>query len=102
MTCGPPELSLVVRHLNGHGHHDRPATTLSNNGFKIGPDGGQMPPKASDMITDFVCSAKDVFAIAVADEQELRAAKTLQIIGGVDQPYLKTSRASPTPIWFTQ
>ncbi|WP_367296239.1 phospho-sugar mutase [Levilactobacillus yonginensis] len=88
-----PELSFAVRHL--HTAMGIMITASHNpkqyNGFKIyGPDGGQMPPKASDMITDFVRSAKDVFAIEVADEQELRANKTLQIIGeNVDQPYLK-------------
>ncbi|WP_125682117.1 phospho-sugar mutase [Levilactobacillus yonginensis] len=88
-----PELSFAVRHL--HTAMGIMITASHNpkqyNGFKIyGPDGGQMPPKASDMITDFVRSAKDVFAIEVADEQELRANQTLQIIGeNVDQPYLK-------------
>ena len=49
-----------------------------------------MPPKASDMITDFVRSAKDVFAIDVADETQLRSNKLLRIIGeDVDQPYLQ-------------
>ncbi|MFD1548744.1 phospho-sugar mutase [Levilactobacillus fuyuanensis] len=88
-----PELSFAVRHL--HTAMGIMITASHNpkqyNGYKIyGPDGGQMPPKASDMITDFVRSAKDVFAIKVADEQQLRADKTLQIIGeNVDQPYLK-------------
>lgn len=88
-----PELSFAVRHL--HTAMGIMITASHNpkqyNGYKIyGPDGGQMPPKASDMITDFVRSAKDVFDIKVADEQQLRADKTLQIIGeNVDQPYLK-------------
>lgn len=88
-----PELSFAVRHL--HTAMGIMITASHNpkqyNGYKIyGPDGGQMPPKASDMITDFVRSAKDVFAIKVADEQQLRADKTLQIIGeNVDQPYLQ-------------
>ncbi|NLR10113.1 MULTISPECIES: phospho-sugar mutase [Lactobacillaceae] len=88
-----PELSFAVRHLQTAmgimitaSHNPK-----QYNGYKIyGPDGGQMPPKASDMITDFVRSAKDVFAIKVADERQLRADKTMQIIGeNVDQPYLK-------------
>lgn len=88
-----PELSFAVRHL--HTAMGIMITASHNpkqyNGYKIyGPDGGQMPPKASDMITDFVRSAKDVFDIKVADEQQLRADKTLQIIGeNVDQPYLQ-------------
>lgn len=88
-----PELSFAVRHLNTAmgimitaSHNPK-----QYNGYKIyGPDGGQMPPKASDMITDFVRSAKDVFAIQVADERQLRADKLMQIIGeNVDQPYLE-------------
>ncbi|MCH5464665.1 phospho-sugar mutase [Levilactobacillus tujiorum] len=88
-----PELSFAVRHL--HTAMGIMITASHNpkqyNGYKIyGPDGGQMPPKASDMITDFVRSAKDVFDIKVADEQQLRADKTMQIIGeNVDQPYLQ-------------
>ena len=88
-----PELSFAVRHLQTAmgimitaSHNPK-----QYNGFKIyGPDGGQMPPKASDMITDFVRSAKDVFAIDVADETQLRSNKLLRIIGeDVDQPYLQ-------------
>ncbi|WP_341778880.1 phospho-sugar mutase [Levilactobacillus sp. HBUAS70063] len=88
-----PELSFAVRHLQTAmgimitaSHNPK-----QYNGYKIyGPDGGQMPPKASDMITDFVRSAKDVFGIKVADEQQLRADHTMQIIGeNVDQPYLQ-------------
>lgn len=88
-----PELSFAVRYLQTAmgimitaSHNPK-----QYNGFKIyGPDGGQMPPKASDMITDFVRSAKDVFAIDVADETQLRSNKLLRIIGeDVDQPYLQ-------------
>ena len=88
-----PELSFAVRQL--HTAMGIMITASHNpkqyNGYKIyGPDGGQMPPKASGMITDFVRAAKDVFAIKVADEQQLRADKTLQIIGeNIDQPYLR-------------
>ncbi|PTM24080.1 phosphoglucomutase [Lactobacillus sp. PFC-70] len=88
-----PELSFAVRHL--HTAMGIMITASHNpkqyNGYKIyGPDGGQMPPKASDMITNFVRSAKDVFAIKVADEQDLRAAKVMHIIGeNVDQAYLE-------------
>ncbi|CAJ1229192.1 phosphoglucomutase [Levilactobacillus zymae] len=88
-----PELSFAVRHL--HTAMGIMITASHNpkqyNGYKIyGPDGGQMPPKASDMITKFVRSANDVFAIQVADEQALRQAKLMHIIGeDVDQPYLQ-------------
>ena len=88
-----PELSFAVRHL--HTAMGIMITASHNpkqyNGYKIyGPDGGQMPPKASDMITKFVRSATDVFAIQVADEQALRQAKLMHIIGeDVDRPYLQ-------------
>ncbi|KLD61701.1 hypothetical protein WP50_00145 [Lactiplantibacillus plantarum] len=60
------------------------------NGYKIyGEDGGQMPPKESDLITSYIRKVDDVFAIAVADEQQLLADKTETIIGDdVDQDYL--------------
>lgn len=48
-----------------------------------------MPPKESDLITSYIRKVDDVFAIAVADEQQLLADKTETIIGDdVDQDYL--------------
>ncbi len=60
------------------------------NGYKIyGEDGGQMPPKESDLITKFVRQANDLFNIKVADENDLQATGLMKIIGDeVDQAYL--------------
>lgn len=88
-----PELSFTVRYL--HTYAGIMITASHNpakyNGFKIyGPDGGQMPPKESDMITDYVRKASDLFAIKVADVHELRAQKVMNLISeDVDQAYLK-------------
>ncbi|EIW14799.1 Phosphoglucomutase [Lactiplantibacillus pentosus KCA1] len=87
-----PELSFTVRHL--HTYAGIMITASHNpkqyNGYKIyGEDGGQMPPKESDLITSYIRQVDDVFAIAVADEQQLLADKTETIIGDdVDQDYL--------------
>lgn len=87
-----PELSFTVRHL--HTYAGIMITASHNpkqyNGYKIyGEDGGQMPPKESDLITSYIRKVDDVFAIAVADEQQLLADKTETIIGDdIDQDYL--------------
>lgn len=88
-----PVLSFTVRHL--HTYAGIMITASHNpkeyNGYKIyGEDGGQMPPKESDLITSYVRKADDLFAIKAADEQELLADKTMTIIGeDVDQAYLE-------------
>ncbi|UQS81683.1 phospho-sugar mutase [Bombilactobacillus folatiphilus] len=88
-----PELSFAVRHLQTYAgimitasHNPAPY-----NGFKIyGPDGGQMPPKESDLITDYVRQVADLFAIEVADLHALRQQKLLTMVGeDVDRAYLK-------------
>ncbi|WP_461240589.1 phospho-sugar mutase [Paucilactobacillus sp. N302-9] len=87
-----PELSFAVRHL--HTYAGIMITASHNpkeyNGFKIyGEDGGQMPPKESDLITSYVRQAGDLFAIKVADETQLLSDGTMKIIGDdVDQDYL--------------
>lgn len=87
-----PELSFAVRHL--HTYAGIMITASHNpkqyNGFKIyGEDGGQMPPKESDLITSYIRKNSDLFAIKVTPEQELREAKTMNLIGeNVDQAYL--------------
>ncbi|KLD61702.1 hypothetical protein WP50_00150 [Lactiplantibacillus plantarum] len=66
-----------------------PYTQLSNRTMISVEDCGQMPPKESDLITSYIRKVDDVFAIAVADEQQLLADKTETIIGDdVDQDYL--------------
>jgi len=87
-----PELSFTVRHL--HTYAGIMITASHNpkqyNGYKIyGEDGGQMPPKESDLITSYIRKVTDLFAIKVADEDQLLTTKTMTIIGDdVDQAYL--------------
>ncbi|KRN31151.1 phospho-sugar mutase [Liquorilactobacillus mali] len=87
-----PELSFTVRHLNTYAGIMITAShnPKEYNGYKIyGEDGGQMPPKESDMITEFVRQAQDLFAIKVADESEILENGLMKIIGAeVDNAYL--------------
>ncbi len=88
-----PELSFAVRHL--HTYAGIMITASHNpkqyNGFKIyGEDGGQMPPRESDQITEYIRQASDLFTIEVANEPQLRNDKIMNLIGeDVDQAYLK-------------
>jgi phosphoglucomutase len=87
-----PELSFTVRHLKTYAGIMITAShnPKQYNGYKIyGEDGGQMPPKESDLITKYVRQATDLFAIKIADEQQLKAKNMLKIIGDdVDRAYL--------------
>ncbi|MCC7665756.1 phospho-sugar mutase [Liquorilactobacillus satsumensis] len=87
-----PELSFTVRHLKTYAGIMITAShnPKQYNGYKIyGEDGGQMPPKESDLITKFVRQANDLFNIKVADENDLQATGLMKIIGDeVDQAYL--------------
>ena len=87
-----PELSFAIRHLNTFAGVMITAShnPMQYNGYKIyGQDGGQMPPKASDTITDYVRKAEDVFAIDVADVKDLRDKQLLSVVGeDVDAAYL--------------
>ncbi|ALJ31437.1 Phosphoglucomutase [Apilactobacillus kunkeei] len=87
-----PELSFAIRHLNTFAGVMITAShnPMQYNGYKIyGQDGGQMPPKASDTITDYVRKAEDVFAIDVADVKDLRDKQLLSVVGeDVDDAYL--------------
>lgn len=87
-----PELSFTVRYL--HSYAGIMITASHNpkeyNGYKIyGEDGAQMPPKESDMITKYIRQASDLFAIKVADTDQLKSAGMLKVIGdNIDQAYL--------------
>lgn len=87
-----PELSFAVRHL--HTYAGIMITASHNpkeyNGYKIyGEDGGQMPPKESDMMTGYIRQIEDLFNIELADEEELKAQGLEVVIGEeVDQAYL--------------
>ena len=91
-----PELSFTVRHL--HAYAGIMITASHNpkqyNGYKIyGEDGTQMPPKESDMITNYIREVDDLFAVEVADKDALINDNTLQVIGSeVDEVYLENAK----------
>ncbi|MDO1605112.1 phospho-sugar mutase [Lactobacillus sp. YT155] len=88
-----PELSFAVRELNAYAGIMITAShnPKQYNGFKIyGEDGGQMPPKESDIITDYVRKNSDLFAIEVKDIEELRENGLVDLIGeDIDKIYLE-------------
>ena len=91
-----PELSFAVRY--NHSYAGIMITASHNpkeyNGYKIyGEDGGQMPPKESDMITGYIRQIKDIFDIQLADEQTMLN-DGLEVIMGedVDHAYLEHAK----------
>ncbi|WP_346216822.1 phospho-sugar mutase [Caldifermentibacillus hisashii] len=87
-----PELSFAVRHLGAAAgvmvtaSHNPP----EYNGYKVyGDDGGQLPPKQADALTNFVNSVENELSIEVTGKEELLANGLLQYIGeDIDQIYL--------------
>ncbi|MCL0318638.1 phospho-sugar mutase [Apilactobacillus xinyiensis] len=92
-----PELSFAVRHLNAFAGIMITAShnPKQYNGYKIyGEDGGQMPPEASDMITEFVRQTSDLFLIQTMPERDLRKNNLIKIIGeDVDEAYLTEAKS---------
>ncbi|WP_295729598.1 phospho-sugar mutase [uncultured Limosilactobacillus sp.] len=91
-----PELSFAVRY--NHSYAGIMITASHNpkeyNGYKIyGEDGGQMPPKESDMMTGYIRQIKDIFDIKLANEQEMLN-NGLEIVMGedVDHAYLEHAK----------
>ena len=91
-----PELSFAVCHM---GTYAGIMITASHNpkeynGYKIyGEDGGQMPPKESDMMTGYIRKIDDIFDIALADEQEMLDNGLVTILGeDVDAAYLANAK----------
>ena len=86
-----PELSFTVRHFNAYAGIMITAShnPKEYNGYKIyGEDGGQMPPKETDIITTSIHEA-DMFAVPVKPQKELESAGLLVTIGkDVDDAYL--------------
>ncbi|GAK30567.1 phosphoglucomutase [Weissella oryzae SG25] len=86
-----PELSFAVRYL--HTYAGIMITASHNpkeyNGYKIyGEDGGQMPPKESDIVTASIREA-DMFNVKAESIEAMKAANLLEVIGdAVDQAYL--------------
>ena len=91
-----PELSFAVR--DNHTYAGIMITASHNpkeyNGYKIyGEDGGQMPPKESDMMTGYIRKISDIFEIKLADEQEMLNSGLETVMGeDVDHAYLQHAK----------
>ena len=88
-----PELSYAVRHL--HTFAGIMITASHNpaayNGYKVyGEDGGQMPPKDADALTEFVRQVENPLAVNVVTKEELEQSALFEWIGeAVDAAYLE-------------
>ena len=88
-----PELSYAVRHL--HTFAGIMITASHNpaayNGYKVyGEDGGQMPPKDADALTEFVRQVENPLAVEVVTKEELEQSALFEWIGeAVDAAYLE-------------
>ena len=88
-----PELSYAVRHL--HTFAGIMITASHNpaayNGYKVyGEDGGQMPPKDADALTEFVRQVEHPLVVDVVTKEELEQSALFEWIGeAVDAAYLE-------------
>ncbi|MFC2678830.1 MAG: phospho-sugar mutase, partial [Granulicatella sp.] len=104
-----PELSYAVRHL--HTFAGIMITASHNpaayNGYKVyGEDGGQMPPKDADALTEYVRQVENPLAVDVVTKEELEQSALFEWIGeAVDAAYLeeiKSVSVNPSLLSDTQ
>lgn len=92
-----PVLSFAVRYL--HAFSGIVITASHNppqyNGYKVYNEfGGQLPPAEADEVIKFVASVEDELQVKVGDEQALKAAGLLEVIGEkVDHAYQENLKA---------